>query len=76
MQGFSETASPLHCLAGKNVPFIWTLECQQAFEELRLALTMPILATLTDEDTYIVNTDMSHHAIGAVLAQIQAGRSV
>ena len=26
-----------------------------------------------DEDTYILDTDASHHAIGAVLSQIQAG---
>ena len=34
VKGFSEIASPLHRLPGKTVPFIWTPECQQAFEEL------------------------------------------
>ena len=72
-RGFSEIASPLHRLAGKNVPFIWTPECQQAFEELPLALTTPVLAMPTDEDTYILDTDARHHAIGAMLSQVQAG---
>ena len=74
VQGFSEIASPLHRLADKNVPFIWTPECQLVFEELRLALTTtPLLAMPTDGDTYILDTDASHHAIGAVLSQVQAG---
>ena len=75
VKGFSEIDSPLHRLAGKNVPFIWTPECQQAFEELRLALTTtPVLTMPTDEDTYILDADASHHTIGAVLSQVQAGK--
>ena len=73
VKGFSKIASPLHRLAGKNVPFVWTPECQQAFEELRLALTTTlVLAMPTDEDTYILDSDASYHAIGAVLSQVQA----
>ena len=75
VKGFSEIASPLHRLAGKNVPLIWALKCQQAFEELRLALTTtPVLAMPPDENTYIFDTHASHHAIGAVLSQVQAGK--
>ena len=49
VKGFSEIATPLHRFAGENVSFIWTPECQQAFEELRLALTTtPVLAMPTD----------------------------
>ena len=73
LKGLSEKASSLHRLAGKHVPFIWTPKCQQVFEELRLAFTTtPVLAMPTDEDTYILDTDASHHTIGAVLSQVQA----
>ena len=42
---FASIASPLHALTRKNVPFKWTPECQQAFEELkRLLTTAPVLA--------------------------------
>ena len=75
MWGLSEITSPFYRLAGKNVPFIWKPWCQQAFEELRLALTTtPVLSMPTDEDTYILDTDASYHAIGAVLSQVQAGK--
>ena len=34
---------------------------------------MLVLAMPTDEDTYILDTDASHHAMGAVLSQVKAG---
>ena len=33
----------------------------------------PVLAMPTDKDTYILDTDASHHVIVAVLSQVQAG---
>ena len=36
-------------------------------------MTTPLLALPTDEDPYILDTDASHHAIGTVLSQVQAG---
>ena len=31
-------AAPLHCLRRKNVPFVWTAECDKAFQSLKSAL--------------------------------------
>ena len=44
------------------------------FECLKQALiTSPILAMPTDNDRYVLDTDVSNHAIGAFLSQIQVG---
>ena len=40
---FSDIANPLSRLTGKNVPFKWTLQCQEAFEKLKEKLILPLL---------------------------------
>ena len=53
-------------------PFVWTPVCQEAFERLKTYLTTaPILAHPTAQDTFILDTDASNLAIGAVLSQRQ-----
>lgn len=72
--GFADTALPLYELTRKNVRFEWTEECQQAMERLQTALTTtPVLAYPVEGAEYILDTDCSNHAIGAVLSQIQNG---
>src|SRR6218665_441189 len=72
---FAVVAQPLHFLTRKNVPFRWTVECQEAFEELKRRLvSSPILALPSDEGQYILDTDASAYAIGAVLSQMQEGQ--
>ena len=71
---FSAIAAPLHALTKKGAPFIWTAECQNAFEQLKEALTSAdVLALPDDEGHYILDCDASDKAIGAVLSQIQNG---
>jgi len=70
---FSLIASPLYGLMKKGVDFVWTKECQEAFEELKQRLISgPILALPVNEGTYILDTDASHVGLGAVLSQQQA----
>ena len=70
---FAVVAQPLHFLTRKNVPFRWT-DCQDAFEELKRRLvSSPILALPNDVGEYILDTDASAYAIGAVLSQVQEG---
>ena len=70
---FSEIATPLTRLTGK-VKFEWTTDCQQAFDCLKEKLTSaPILALPRDDCKYVLDTDASKTAIGAVLSQIQDG---
>jgi len=71
---FAHIAQPLHRLTGKNTKFEWTSECQNAFEELKSRLiSAPILAYPMDEGLYVLDTDASGFAIGAVLSQVQNG---
>lgn len=67
------TAKPLHKLCEKNVKFIWTDECQQAFDALKTALmTPPVLAYPIPGKTFILDTVASDRATGAVLSQTHA----
>ena len=74
IEKFADIAAPLHELTRKNVKFHWGTQQQNAFEELKSRLTTtPILAMPTDDDMFILDTDCSDKAAGAVLSQIQNG---
>jgi transposase InsO family protein len=69
IEHFSEIASPLSALTG-NVEFKWGEAEQQAFEALKHALTnAPILAPPDYTRPFVVTTDASKYAVGAVLSQ-------
>ena len=68
---FSEIAQPLTRLTKKSIWFNWSLDCQKAFDTLKVKLALPpVLAYRKDEGEYILDTNASNHAIGAVLSQI------
>ena len=70
MARFAEVASPLYALAEKNRLFAWTSDCQQIFELLKQHLTSaPILCMPSDDRKFILDTDASNGAIGAMLSQ-------
>ena len=74
VKDFSSIAVPLFALIKKDVKFVWTDECQTAFDTLKVRLTLaPILALPTDEGTYVLDTDASDYGLVAVLSQIQDG---
>jgi transposase InsO family protein len=76
INGYARTAAPLTALLSKGRAFEWTQECQHAFDELKRALTNPpILALPQDNCQYILDTDSSAFAIGAVLSQVQDGET-
>ena len=71
---FSELARPIIRLTEKNRPFQWLDEQQQAFEQLKKALSeAPILSHPRTEGQFILDTDASNEGIGAVLSQVQDG---
>ena len=71
---FAEIAKPLHNLTLKNASFIWTDECSLSFRRLKQAImTAPVLGYPCDTGLYILDTDASKNAVGAVLSQIQNG---
>jgi hypothetical protein len=67
---FSKISQPLTELTKNNVVFKWTELQQQAFEVLKHALvTPPILKYPCLNKEFILNTDASGTAIGAILTQ-------
>ena len=52
--------------------FVWTIECQVAFNDLKKRLvTAPVLAFPKFEKSFILDTDASIKGLGAVLSQQQ-----
>ena len=67
---FAETALPLTKLTGGSVPYKWTQNCQAAFEHLKAMLTRePVLRSPDFTKPFVLHTDASDVAIGAVLLQ-------
>lgn len=67
---FAEIAAPLHQLTTKNSVFSWTEKHQAAFQKLCKALaSAPVLAIPDFNCPFILDTDASGEAIGAVLSQ-------
>ena len=72
VQGFAQIARPLHKLCEKSANFHWTDECQISFDILKRKLSeSPILAYPLPSRDFIIDTDASDKAVGAVLSQIQ-----
>ena len=64
---------PLHQLTGKK-KFLWTEECQQAFETARQKLaeaTTMSFPSMKPNDTYYLTTDASDNGWGVCLSQFQ-----
>lgn len=67
-------ADSLNELTWTNCKFEWRSEIQEAFDELKKRLTSaPILGLPADEGEFVLDTDASDMAIGAVLSQRQDG---
>jgi hypothetical protein len=74
--GFAELSIPLCKLTQKQQKFLWSEDCETAFQSLKKALMeSPVLAYPQDEGMFILDTDASDHAIGAVLTQLQVPSS-
>jgi len=75
VRDYAKIAAPLNKLTRKHQPFVWTEECQQAFEQLKTRLTSPpILAMPNDDGPFILDTDACENSIGSVLSQVQHGQ--
>ena len=76
VKDYAKVAKPLYDLTKLNVSWLWTENCENAFISLKDKLTSaPILAYPEVEGSeFILDTDASSFAIGAVLSQIQGGK--
>lgn len=79
---FAQLAKPLHSLMGKvkrgrgeqPVAFVWSKDCQEAFDSLRRCLmSSPVLAYPDLSLPFTLTTDGSFLGLGAVLSQRQSG---
>ena len=70
IKGYSARAAPLTDLLKKNKAWEWDGRCQQAFEDLKKAVTEePVLVLPDHTKVFEVHTDASDFAIGGVLMQ-------
>ena len=68
VQSFSSVAAPMTRLTQKNVPFIWSDECEESFQKLKAALTTAPVLTLPEEGKgFTVYCDASRVGLGGVL---------
>lgn len=75
IQNYSEITTPITNLLKKDrKKFSWTPEADEAFRKLKNALvSAPVLANPNFALPFVIETDSSDLAIGAVLVQIQDG---
>ncbi|XP_069498702.1 uncharacterized protein, partial [Ambystoma mexicanum] len=67
---FSLMTKPLTYLLKKDIPFVWAAETQRSFEQLKILFTQaPILQVPDQSRRFIVESDASQYALGAVLLQ-------
>ncbi|KJZ68297.1 hypothetical protein HIM_12312 [Hirsutella minnesotensis 3608] len=67
---FSNIAAPLTELTKKDAVFVWSKECEAAFDELKTLLTSaPVLAQWDPDRETIVETDSSGYVTGGALSQ-------
>lgn len=70
VRDFAQIAKPLNELLKKNQPFIWSENCQKSFEMLKSVVSNPPVLQYPDfEKEFILTTDASNYALGAVLSQ-------
>ena len=73
-ESFSTVAAPLTDLLKGKAIYIWSLACQQAFENIKNVLcSPPILAAPQMDNPFILHVDASDVGVGAVLSQNDDG---
>ena len=76
MKNFAEVAKPFYRLTSKRVKFSWEKEHEDAFQLLKTrSLQALILAFPNLCHTFVIDTDESETALGAVLSQIIDGEA-
>ncbi|KAM1242836.1 hypothetical protein ACFX2G_035146 [Malus domestica] len=70
VKDFSTIALPLTKLTRKDIPFVWSSECEQSFQQLKYLLThAPVLALPDDGGNFEIYSDASLNGLGCVLMQ-------
>lgn len=70
IKNYSVVAKPINRLTSKNEPFIWTAECQNAFDTIKnTIINPPILQYPKYDQEFIITVDASKHGCAGVLSQ-------
>lgn len=70
IQNFSKIAEPLNKLLRNNEKFVWSKKCQDTFEKLKHCLiNKPILQYPDFTKPFVITSDASNEALGAILSQ-------
>ena len=70
IKNFAQIANPLFNLLKKDVPYVWSNDCNASFERLKRSLiTAPILTPPDYTKPFIIRTDASRSGLGGVLLQ-------
>ena len=74
---YSALTQPWTKLLRKNQPFAWTPETESSFQKIKQSFTTaPILIHPDNSKPFVVETDASDFALGAVLSQYDAGNEL
>ena len=72
---FSKVAKPLTELLKKDAPYVWNDKTEEAFASLKTSLiTEPLLQYPDFSQPFVLTTDASNEAIGAILSQGPIGK--
>ena len=75
VHNFAKISSPLNRLTRKDIVFVWTPECEEAFLDLKRRLcSAPILAYPDFNQPFHLYTDASQSALGYILGQCINGK--
>src|SRR5205807_7263902 len=70
IRAFSRLAQPLTALTKKGQPFVWTSECQSAFDKMKTAFTTaPVLTHFDFEKDVVIETDASDFVSAGIMSQ-------
>src|ERR1700726_584434 len=77
IHGYSDIITPMTRLTRKNIPWLWSDDCQSAFDSLKSAFSSaPILSHFIPGAPLIVETDASDYAVAAILSTVTADGEV
>ncbi|XP_019455131.1 PREDICTED: uncharacterized protein LOC109356258 [Lupinus angustifolius] len=72
IEEFSKLALPLTTLTWKDKAFVWTVKCEENFQELKKRLTLTLVLILLDpRENYNVYCNTSKQGMGCMLMQQQ-----
>ncbi|KAL7287676.1 hypothetical protein TKK_0018073 [Trichogramma kaykai] len=75
IQNFGKIAKPMTQLLKKEEDFLWTPDCDTAFNTLKQILCEAPLLTYPDfSKPFIITTDASGYAVGGILSQGETGK--